>query len=140
MIQAFDATFREAVRDALHGLWRTDTLRRSPLLDALPQVRARPADEPPAEALRRILRTHCEQLARCPGDDGRLGHLLVVTFLDSERPKQRCIASDLGMGYSTYRRHLRAAVDELVHRLSPTPSQGVVEQRLAHEGEQRPPM
>jgi hypothetical protein len=42
---------------------------------------------------------------------------LEATYFAGERPKQRKIASDLGTGYSTYRRHLQDATKLLVRRL-----------------------
>jgi hypothetical protein len=100
---AFDA----AVRAALPQLHRPDRLAGCALLGTSL------GDDP--AALREALRAAVEDLAELPRGD-RLRAVLHRTYL-SPAPTQEAAAEALGLPFSTYRRHLAKAVDELTDRL-----------------------
>jgi hypothetical protein len=110
--------FRRALLHALRNLHRRDVLAKSPLCDA-PFVRAcsRGGDSM-AMRLRTALVDAIARLAASPGDRYPAS-LLEVAFISVPRRKQLAVACDLGLGFSTYRRHLSAAVDVLLDALTP---------------------
>ncbi|MEV6303466.1 ATP-binding protein [Actinoplanes sp. NPDC051861] len=101
------AAFDTAVRAALPNLCRPDRLAGSRLVGT--RLGADPA------AVRTALRTAVGELAGLPRGD-RLRAVLHRTYL-SPAPTQEAAAEVLGLPFSTYRRHLAKAVDELVERL-----------------------
>ena len=66
-------------------------------------------------ALRARLRETCLGLGKTGGDAAH-ARLLEQSFLVEPR-KQLAIAHDLGMGLSTYRKHLAAAIQRVADRL-----------------------
>jgi len=99
--------FGAAVRAALPQLHRPDRLAGCPLVGTA--LGADPA------TVRGTLRAAVDQLAELP----RGAHLRAVlhrTYL-SPAPTQEAAAEALGLPFSTYRRHLAKAVDELTERL-----------------------
>jgi hypothetical protein len=99
--------FAAAVRAALPQLHRPDRLAGCPLVGT--SLGADPA------AVRAALRSGVDALADLPRGD-RLRAVLHRTYL-SPAPTQEAAAEALGVPFSTYRRHLAKAVDELVDRL-----------------------
>ena len=115
--QEIDHGFDVAVRDALKSFTNAGALRQNPLLDSC-LVRAEDSGlTDPVGALRTLLEGACRDLSSAGGDDARHRRILEATYFDGSRPKQRQVASDLGTGYSTYRRHLQNATKHLVRRL-----------------------
>ena len=108
--EAFDA----AARKALKRLRQPERLKRSPLAQAPLVVRqgARPGTLEAGERLRATLERAMDALA------GPEGHreLLRRTYVE-EAAKQLAVADDLGMAFSTYRRHLATATERLLERL-----------------------
>jgi AAA ATPase domain len=99
--------FGAAVRAALPHLHRPDRLTGCGLVGT--SLGADPA------AVRNALRTAIDELAQLPRGD-RLRAVLHRTYL-SPAPTQEAAAEALGLPFSTYRRHLAKAVDELTDRL-----------------------
>lgn len=100
--------FDQAVRLVLRNYSRGDRLARNPLADWL-------ALSGPSSMRQQELRSHVQAaIARfgSQGDDARHAHLLTATFLHGDT-KQRAVAAELGMGFSTYRNHLRIATERL---------------------------
>lgn len=95
--------FAVAVRDALRRSDRPDLLRDSPLA-AAPWLAGR--------LLADALREECRRLFASPRD-AILDRLMELTYF---RPagKQEVIAAQVGLAYSTYRRHLAAATKRLI--------------------------
>jgi hypothetical protein len=103
------ARFAAAVRSALPDLRRPDRLAASPLLGsslAAPSLVAEPGG-PSAERLRATI----EGAIGCLGDQP-LEAVLRRTFVRGA-PTQEAAAEVLGLPYSTYRRHLAKAVEQL---------------------------
>jgi hypothetical protein len=109
--------FREAVREALHGLARHNDLDLVRLSRSL-LVRRAVAEgraPTPGEATAALLRETVEALADHPrGAD--LVAVLRHTYVEPA-PKQRAAAYEAGLSYGTYRRRLREAVSTLSTRL-----------------------
>ena len=101
--------FAAAVRTALRDLHRDDRLAAGPLMGS--RLAEGPAG-PDAAALRASLRRAVAGLGREPRGAG-LQRVLDRTFL-RPAPTQEAAAEVLGLPFSTYRRHLTAALDELV--------------------------
>jgi hypothetical protein len=99
--------FRAAVRAALPLVHRPDRLAGCPLIGT--SLGADPA------AVRTTLRAAVDELAELPRGD-RLRAVLHRTYL-SPAPTQEAAAEALGLPFSTYRRHLAKAVDEVTDRL-----------------------
>ncbi|HET6530293.1 MAG TPA: ATP-binding protein [Actinoplanes sp.] len=99
--------FAAAVRAALPQLHRPDRLAGCALVGS--SLGADPA------AVRASLRAAVDGLAGLPRGD-RLRAVLHRTYL-SPAPTQEAAAEALGLPFSTYRRHLARAVDELIDRL-----------------------
>lgn len=100
--------FDHEVRQALHHFTQGDRLAESPLVDWL-ELRGSSLQK--AEALRQMIGDALGQLGP-RGVDARHTKLLAITFIRGVT-KQRAAASELGMGFSTYRHHLRAAIGRL---------------------------
>ena len=101
------AAFGEAVRSALQHLNRTDRLAGSPLVGTALGANA-------AE-LRASVVAAIEQLAGEPKGD-QLWSVLNRTFVRAA-PTQEAAAEVLGLPFSTYRRHLARAIDEVTEAL-----------------------
>jgi hypothetical protein len=107
--------FSREVKRVLRHLHDPDELGRSPLLWA-PLVRRRYGIGPTEQlsaALGEVVVEACDRLSRHVGQS-EAAALLRVAFVDQPRRKQLAIASELGMGFSTYRRHLGRAIELLV--------------------------
>jgi len=106
------ADFDEAVRIALRDLGRPDRLRSNTLTRSLivPELTA----NPPAE-LRSVLTAEISRLAAAPRT-AALGRVLDRTYVHAA-PSQEAAAEVLDLPFSTYRRHLVKAVDELTDAL-----------------------
>jgi hypothetical protein len=104
--------FTDAVRRALHDLYRADLLARNPLLRTrLLRERAGTTD-PNAGDLDAVLRQAVATLRQHPRDD-KLLQAVERTYL---RPAatQEAAAAALGLPFSTYRRHLSQGVARIV--------------------------
>ena len=128
--------FTAAVRAALRDLHRDDRLATNPLTGS--RLAQGPAGSPPAAALRGAILRGVEVIGRAPrGEASR--RVLDRTFV-RPAPTQEAAAEVLGLPFSTYRRHLAAAFDELVELLwaveigetaLPSPRPAPDEQRLS---------
>lgn len=103
--------FVDAVRQALRDLDRADLLARNPLLRSRLLVERAGDGEPDAALLAEVLREAARSLARHPRDD-KLLRALDRTYL-RPAPTQERAAVLLGLPFSTYRRHLTAAVSRV---------------------------
>ena len=107
------ARFAAAVRSALPDLRRPDRLAASPLMGsslAAPSMAASMAAEPGGASAER-LRATIEQAIGCLGDQP-LEAVLRRTFVRGA-PTQEAAAEVLGLPFSTYRRHLAKALEQL---------------------------
>jgi hypothetical protein len=105
--------FAREVKRVLRYLHEPEQLQRSPLLWA-PLVRRRHRLGSTAELtawLRDVVMEACDRVAP------ESATLLRVAFIEQPRRKQLAVASDLGLGFSTYRRHLADAIAQLVEAL-----------------------
>jgi hypothetical protein len=106
------AAFAAAVRAALRDLHRDDRLAASPLLGS--RLAGGPEGYGPA-GLRATLLRGVAAVGRRPRGAG-LQKVLDRTFVRAA-PSQEAAAEVLGLPFSTYRRHLATALDELVDLL-----------------------
>jgi hypothetical protein len=104
--------FGAAVRTALRDLHRDDRLRAGPLFGS--RLALGPDGPTPAQ-LRSTLERGVAALGREPRGV-ELRRVLDRTFL-RPAPTQEAAAEVLGLPFSTYRRHLAAALDQLVELL-----------------------
>lgn len=109
--------FDAAVRDALRALWWPSEL------DANPLSRVRLVTEH-GQSLGDVLSHAVDALLEERGGDRR--HQVLTTTYSKDAPTQEAAARRLGMSFSTYRRHLAAAVKRVSdvlwsHELSGTP-------------------
>lgn len=102
------AEFERVVRSALGSFQRADRLAESPLANWLGLDGNRGQR---ANAMRERLRNAALEFG-ASGDDARHLALLEATYFRGAA-KQRAAADELGMGFSTYRRHLKVAVSRL---------------------------
>jgi len=113
-----EAAFAEAVRSALRHYPRTDLLRESPLLHSrlVTEILSRAgAPIAPVQALKDLLRDHCERI----GDAPKLAafrRVLELTWLTPMR-SQQVVAESLHLSWSTYRRRLADAMQLLIAQL-----------------------
>ena len=132
--------FATAVRTALRDLHRDDRLAANPLMGS--RLTRGPAGPTPARptpsALRAAILCAVDALGRRPRGDGPR-RVLDRTFVRAA-PTQEAAAEVLGLPFSTYRRHLATALDELVELLwaveiggvaLPRPRQAPGEQHLS---------
>ncbi|EQD46438.1 hypothetical protein B1B_12627, partial [mine drainage metagenome] len=108
-----ESGFATAVREALRDFHRPHKLHTNPLLTArlVAAVCSGEPATPPAQALREILRTHCERL----GDNAKLDRykqVLMHTYVAPLRSQQG-VAETLHLSWSTYRRRLAEATQML---------------------------
>jgi adenylate cyclase len=106
--------FDTAVRDALRRYARTDLLVGNALLRSSIMTQSGPS-APRPEALKTLLAQTAEALF-ANGRDQRLYRVLELTYFDPA-PKQDAAAEQLGVSFSTYRRHLAEAIDRLTEWL-----------------------
>jgi hypothetical protein len=110
--------FADAVREALRNYTHQSALLNNPLLRSRLVVDAVGAEATPADrvtALQRLLREAVEPLQASPRQAKRF-RALYHTYL---RPAatQELAAELLDVPFSTYRRHLKSGVDEVVESL-----------------------
>ncbi|GAA3381837.1 AAA family ATPase [Cryptosporangium minutisporangium] len=105
--------FDAAVRSALRSWHRPDQLAANPLVRSRTVTRRGASD--PVLTLREVLMAAIAYLAEDPRAS-KLHRAATVTFLKST-PSQEAAAERLGIPFSTYRRHLAAAVDRIVDHL-----------------------
>ena len=137
--------FAAAVRAALRDLHRDDRLRREPAVRYRGWPRG-PAD-PPAALLRGDPRARGRR-PRAASRAGRSSRRVLDRTFVRPAPTQEAAAEVLGLPFSTYRRHLAAAIDELVEllwaveigeiRAAASPARRPSEQRLSTELTWRP--
>ena len=128
------ARFAAAVRSALPDLRRPDRLAASPLLGsslAAPSLAAPSLAAGPGGASAERLRATIEVAIGCLGDQP-LEAVLRRTFVRGA-PTQEAAADVLGLPFSTYRRHLAKAVEQLTDVLWAVE---IGEVRLSSPGEQ----
>lgn len=116
--------FRRELVGALRNLHRRERLSASPLLGA--RFVRRWGTGVGVERLRSALAAGLCRLATSPCDE-RAAALLEAAFIEVPRRKQLAIACALGMGFSTYRRHLAAAIDALVDVLTDESMPGMID-------------
>lgn len=106
--------FRRDVVHALRHLHHREVLAQSPLVRATFVLRrSHHEGETSSVRLRNALVAAIRELAAMP-EDRRSAALLEAAFVVVPRRKQLVLAAELCMGFSTYRRHLAAAIDALV--------------------------
>jgi TolB-like protein/Flp pilus assembly protein TadD len=113
-----EAEFAEAVRAALRHYLRTDLLRENPLLRSrVVEAFLRDAEAPvtPVQALKDLLRIHCERIGDAP-KLAALRRVLELTWLTPMR-SQQVVAESLHLSWSTYRRRLSDAMQLLAAQL-----------------------
>jgi TolB-like protein/Tfp pilus assembly protein PilF len=113
-----ETEFADAVRSALRHYLRTDLLRENPLLcSRLVAAAVRDAETPiaPVQALKDLLRTHCERIGDAPKLEA-LRRVLELTWLAPMR-SQQVVAESLHLSWSTYRRRLSDAMQLLAAQL-----------------------
>jgi hypothetical protein len=107
--------FTEAVRQAMRDLHRPDRLATNPLVRSR-LVHDHPVGaEHPTTALRELLRSAVDVLAADPRDEKR--HRAVARTYLVRAGSQERVAEQLGLPFSTFRRHLTEGVDTLVEHL-----------------------
>ena len=106
--------FENAVRDALRNYARPDMLAGNPLLHAQLLTYAETGSATP-QALKTLLAETAVRLFASERDQ-RLYRVLDLTYFHPAL-KQEAAAARLGLSFSTYRRHLIAAVDRLIEWL-----------------------
>jgi hypothetical protein len=121
--------FAAAVRSALPDLRRPDRLAASPLMGS--SLAAPPLGGEPGGASAERLRATIEGAIGCLGDQP-LEAVLRRTFVRGA-PTQEAAAEVLGLAFSTYRRHLAKAVEQLTDVLWAVE---IGEVRLSSPGEQ----
>lgn len=109
------ASLAPPLRAALRAFHRAELLAGSPLTGLRWVSELVEAGRSPAAALAQRLEELVSALGEV-GHDGQLARTLVATFL-AAAPKGYVVAADLGMGYSTYRRWLREALDRVTDLL-----------------------
>ena len=113
-----EEAFGEAVREALRGYARPHTLQGSPLLSARVVAAHLDGEADEAErieALVALLRETAEALKEVPRQDKAYRALDRTYFRPA--PSQEQAAELLDLPYSTFRRHLKAGIDELTAML-----------------------
>jgi RecA/RadA recombinase len=102
--------FTAAVRQALRLYTRPDALAASPLLRSRVTTESA-GPKPSPEDLRRVIREAAEALMTNPRDE-KLYRAVHRTYLQPAAT-QELAAQQLGLPFSTYRRHLTAGVDRI---------------------------
>jgi hypothetical protein len=110
--------FAAAVRDALRDFSRPSALRANPLVHSrLVVERAGPSSEVPerVSALLAAIKTSAEQLQQSP-KEAKLYRALYHTYIQPA-PTQEQAAEMLDLPFSTYRRHLKSAIERVTEIL-----------------------
>jgi hypothetical protein len=110
--------FETAVREALHNLHRPDAHRNNPLLRSrlvLELIEPQAGERDRIAALQQALRQTIESLQATPRE-AKLYRALYHTYLHPA-PTQEQAAELLDLPFSTYRRHLKSGVDQVVAAL-----------------------
>lgn len=110
--------FAKAVHEALRHLFETEGLRNNPLLRSRLVIKTGDTNLPLAEQivrLQQVIRTSIETLPSSPRRL-KLYRALYHTYLQPA-PTQEQAAELLDLPYSTFRRHLKAGVDEVTEYL-----------------------
>lgn len=113
-----EAAFTAAVRDALRHYASQPALLENPLLNSRLVISRSPAVESPAERaaiLLQLLRQTIDQLQHSPRE-AKCYRALYHTYLQPA-PTQEKAAELLDLPFSTYRRHLRQGIEQVVQRL-----------------------
>jgi hypothetical protein len=110
--------FEDAVRDALHDLARPDSLRSNPLLRSrlvLDRAGAQASEAARINELQSLLRRAAESLQATPRE-AKWYRALYHTYIQPAATQEQ--ASELlDVPFSTYRRHLKSAVERLTELL-----------------------
>jgi hypothetical protein len=109
-----ESDFAASVRDALRNFHRTDDLRTNPLLRSrvvVERAGSNAGDSTGVAALRDLLTEAAESLRASPREV-KYYRALHRTYLDPA-PSQERAAELLGLPFSTYRRHLKAAISRV---------------------------
>ena len=106
--------FEGAIKDALRHYTQADLLAENALLRTRLLTSSEPSAASP-QALRALVAETAKTLFAGERDQ-RLYRVLDLTYLHPA-PKQEAVADRLGLSFSTYRRHLTAAVDRLTEWL-----------------------
>ncbi|MGW3346290.1 ATP-binding protein, partial [Nonomuraea rubra] len=101
--------FAEAVRKALRELPRPGALAASPL--ARTRLIADQAPQDPGTALSDLLRQAIDDLREDPRS-AKLHRALSITYLHGT-PTQELAAEQLGLPFTTYRRHLTTGIERI---------------------------
>ncbi|MDE3091134.1 MAG: ATP-binding protein, partial [Chloroflexota bacterium] len=107
--------FAAAVRDALRDLPRVEALRKNPLLQSravAQRVNANAVSADRAAALQTLLKETVESLQATPRD-AKLYRALYHTYLQPAETQEQA-AEKLDLPFSTYRRHLKEGIDQVV--------------------------
>lgn len=107
--------FSEQVKDALSAFHETHSLQNNKLLDSAIVKTRRTGDDTPVAALRQLIREANQRLADNPKTE-RAARVIHRSYIEPAR-SQQLAADALGMGYSTYRRHLASARDLIAAEL-----------------------
>lgn len=111
--------FASAVKRGLKHYHRGDRLVENPLINTLLVLQhsgtSATTDER-VEALRELLEEACHSLGET-GGDRRHVEILERTYLQAQPKKQKAIADELDMAYSTLRHHLGRALDRVIEHL-----------------------
>jgi hypothetical protein len=108
------ADFVEAVRDALRDYNREASLAKNPLLHSR-LVRERKTQNSPTSTLQQLLKEAAAPLRAAPKDE-KLYRALVATFFEPAMT-QELAAERLNVPFSSYRRHLKAAIERITEQL-----------------------
>jgi adenylate cyclase len=108
------SAFESALKDALRQYTQADLLAENALLRTRLLTSSEPGAATP-QALRALVAETAKTLFAGERDQ-RLYRVLDLTYLHPA-PKQEAVADRLGLSFSTYRRHLTAAVDRLTEWL-----------------------
>lgn len=133
--------FALAVQQTLRNFHRPDNLHNNPLLGShlVGAALERSPATPPTQALRDLIRTHCERLGQS-GKTSRFRQVLQHTYLAPLR-RQQAVADAMHLSWSTYRRCLNNATRMLTTslweaestlRATPSASNGGVSTRALH--------
>jgi hypothetical protein len=110
--------FTEAVRDALRDLPRVESLGKNPLLQSrivAERAEALGATRERAAALQELIKQVAATLQATPRQS-KLYRALDQTYLHPARSQEQA-AENLDLPFSTYRRHLKEGIDQIVTSL-----------------------
>ncbi|HYN89619.1 MAG TPA: hypothetical protein VER55_13885, partial [Ardenticatenaceae bacterium] len=110
--------FNTAVRDALRDLLQPEVLRGNPLLRSrllLEVARGQDSARERASTLQALIKETIESLQKLP-QQAKLYRVLYHTYVQPA-PTQEQAAELLDLPFSTYRRHLKAGIEQVAERL-----------------------